>query len=164
MKNCSSSGKPLRLRSVAARKTIYIGTGRRPIGMTTSSDSAGRFARQAELVPFERLAKVTASVIGVGAIGRQVALQLAAIGVRRLQLVDFDVVEITNVTTQGYSRDDIGRSKVDATADAVQHVDPQIAVEMVFDRCRPKTQLGQAVLCCVDSIETRAAIFRAADQ
>ena len=39
-----------------------------------------RFTRQRELVPAERLAAVTATVIGVGAIGRQVALQLAAIG------------------------------------------------------------------------------------
>ena len=117
--------------------------------MTTISDSAGRFARQAELVPLERLAEITASVIGVGAIGRQVALQLAAIGVRRLQLVDFDVVELTNVTTQGYCRDDIGRRKVDATADAVRHVDGQIAVETVFDRYRPKTATGPGgVLLC----------------
>jgi molybdopterin-synthase adenylyltransferase len=130
--------------------------------MTTISDGSGRFARQLDLVPLERLADITASVIGVGAIGRQVALQLAAIGVRRLQLVDFDVVEITNVSTQGYSRNDIGRRKVDATADAVQHADGHIVVETLFDRYRPKFQLGHAVFCCVDSIESRATIFRAA--
>ena len=46
-----------------------------------------RFVRQAELVPADKLGEVTATVIGVGAIGRQVALQLASIGVRRLRLV-----------------------------------------------------------------------------
>jgi molybdopterin/thiamine biosynthesis adenylyltransferase len=56
------------------------------------------------------------TVIGIGAIGRQVALQLAAIGVRRLQLVDFDRVDDTNITTQGYFETDIGRPKVQATA------------------------------------------------
>ena len=45
-------------------------------------------------MPRDRLADIKATVIGVGAIGRQVALQLAAIGVPRFQLVDFDVVDL----------------------------------------------------------------------
>ena len=54
-----------------------------------------RFSRQTELVPRTKLKELTATVIGVGAIGRQVALQLAALGVPRLQLIDFDTVEDT---------------------------------------------------------------------
>lgn len=61
-------------------------------------------------------AKVT--VIGVGAVGRQVALQLASIGARHIQLVDFDMVEPTNVTTQGYLAADVGQAKVEAAAAA----------------------------------------------
>ena len=61
-----------------------------------------RFERQQDLVPQDRLAGLTATVIGVGAIGRQLALQLAAMGIPRMQLVDFDRVEATNVTSQGY--------------------------------------------------------------
>ena len=61
------------------------------------SDTSNRFERQADLVPQSRLQELLVTVIGVGAIGRQVALQLAAIGVRRLQLIDFDRVELTNV-------------------------------------------------------------------
>src|SRR5215831_13333827 len=83
-----------------------------------------RFERQAELVPQERLQDLTATVIGVGAVGRQVAMQLAAIGVRRLQLVDFDRVELTNVTTQGYFMDDIGLPKVEATSISVACIAP----------------------------------------
>ncbi len=51
---------------------------------------ADRFSRQEELVPNDRLRQFKATVVGVSAIGRQVALQLAAVGARRLQLVDFD--------------------------------------------------------------------------
>ena len=45
--------------------------------------------------------------------------QLAAIGVPRLRLVDFDTVDLTNVTTQGYLAGDVGRPKVEATAAAI---------------------------------------------
>jgi sulfur carrier protein ThiS adenylyltransferase len=120
-----------------------------------------RFVRQAELVPMKNLEVVAASVIGVGAIGRQVALQLAAIGIRRLQLLDFDVVDATNVTTQGYWQDDIGHAKVVATSTAIARIDPTVLVESVADRFRPRMELGEAVFCCVDSIDTRAAIWRA---
>ncbi len=127
--------------------------------METSSD---RFARQQELVPQRRLAELNASVIGVGAIGRQVAIQLAAIGVRQLQLVDFDRVDLTNVTTQGYRARDVGRAKVEATAEAVREIDEEIELELVNDRYRPRLAVGEAVFCCVDSIAARGAIWRSA--
>jgi len=125
--------------------------------METASD---RFTRQQDLVPQDRLASVRATVIGVGAIGRQVALQLAAVGAPCLQLIDFDQVDLTNVTTQGYLASDIGQPKVQATAAAIGRIDPAIAVEAVLDRYRPRTEIGQAVFCCVDSIDARAAIWR----
>jgi hypothetical protein len=121
-----------------------------------------RFARQSELVPADRLATMTATVIGVGAIGRQVALQLAAIGTPRVQLIDFDRVDVTNVTTQGYLADDVGQLKVAATGRAMHDLDGSIVVEAVADRYRSRLPLGDAVFCCVDSISARAAIWRSA--
>ncbi len=130
--------------------------------MVLSETSNERFARQQDLVPSERLAELLVSVIGIGAIGRQVALQLAAVGVRRLQLVDFDRVDHTNVTTQGYLLADVGRPKVRTTAEAITRLDPTICIEEVDDRYRPKVAVGQALFCCVDSIEARGAIWRSA--
>lgn len=127
---------------------------------TTAIASFDRFERQQELVPRERLTDLTVSVIGVGAIGRQVALQLACLGVPRLQLIDFDVVESTNVTTQGYAAADIGRSKAAATRDAIRLIDQRIETQTIEDRFRPSTRLGAAVFCCVDSITARGAIWR----
>ncbi|RLT11236.1 MAG: ThiF family adenylyltransferase [Planctomycetota bacterium] len=125
------------------------------------SDTSHRFERQADLVPQSRLQDLLVTVIGVGAIGRQVALQLAAIGVRHLQLIDFDHVEATNVTTQGYRAADIGQSKVSATTNDVRQIDATVEVETVEDRFRPKMQIGEAVFCCVDSISARSAIWKA---
>lgn len=127
-----------------------------------TSNLEHRFARQESLVPRERLASFTATVIGVGAIGRQVALQLAALGAQRIQLIDFDRVEPTNVTTQGYLAGDVGSLKVDATHRAVLGIDPTLDVERVPDRYRPTMAVGQIVFCCVDSIAARAAVWRSA--
>ncbi len=49
-----------------------------------------RYSRQRDIMPADRLAECKATVIGVGAIGRQVALQLTAMGIPRLQIIDFD--------------------------------------------------------------------------
>lgn len=128
--------------------------------MGMSLISKDRFMRQQDLVPLDRLEPLTVTVIGVGAIGRQVALQLAAVGASRLQLVDFDCVDRTNLTTQGYCEADIGRPKVLATAAAIARLDPSIKVERIEDRFRPKLSIGEAVFCCVDSISLRGLIWR----
>ncbi len=126
------------------------------------TDQIDRFARQDELVPHATLDELQVSVIGVGAIGRQVTVQLAALGVNKLQLVDFDQVEWTNVTTQGYLARDVGQAKVQAAACAVREIEPSADVTLVCDRYRPKMKIGAAVFCCVDSISARTAIWRSA--
>ena len=112
------------------------------------------------MVPQEKLTELTATVIGVGAVGRQVALQLAAIGVRRLQIFDFDDVELTNITTQGYGHGDLGLPKVLATAQAITRIDPSIIVTPIPDRFRPRYETGDAVFCAVDKIAAREAIWK----
>jgi len=119
-----------------------------------------RFGRQEELVPRERILRERVTVIGVGAIGRQVALQLAALGAPSMQLIDFDEVVRTNVTSQGYLTEDIGRPKVEATGDMCHQIEHLLAVEEIRDRYRPSQEIGTSVFCCVDSISARAAIWR----
>ncbi len=120
-----------------------------------------RFTRQQDLVPEQKLAALTCTVIGVGAVGRQVALQLAALGARRIQLIDFDTVEPTNITTQGYLHRDLGQLKVAATAEQIHAIDPEIIVTTIPDRYRPDLETGEAVFCCVDTISARTALWRA---
>ena len=99
------------------------------------------------------------TIIGVGAIGRQVALQLAALGVRKIQLIDFDAVELHNVTNQGYRNCDIGLAKVVATAAAISEIDSLIEVSQLHDRFRIRQPIDDVVLSCVDSISARTAIW-----
>ena len=127
-----------------------------------NGSNSDRFSRQEGLVPRERLEGLAISVIGVGAIGRQVALQLASLGARQLTLVDFDEVEEVNITTQGYLWEDLGKSKVLATAQAISRIDSNMEVSQICARYRPGLPVGEAIFCCVDSISARGAIWRSA--
>ena len=128
-----------------------------------SNPGVDRFARQQSLVPQTPLQAIQATVIGLGAIGRQVALQLAAIGCRTVQLFDFDQVDHTNRTTQGYAFREVGIAKVWAARTQMLAIEPDMRVEVVEDRYRAKYPVGDAVFCCVDSISARAAIWRSAE-
>jgi sulfur carrier protein ThiS adenylyltransferase len=120
-----------------------------------------RYSRQKDIVPAERIAACKATVIGVGAIGRQVALQLAAMGIPWLQLVDYDSVEISNLASQGYLEDDLDRAKVQATADLCQQVNNHLEVHEVNDRFRRGMAVGNTLFCCVDKIDVRKLIWEA---
>ena len=120
-----------------------------------------RYSRQKDIVPPERIAGCKATVIGVGAIGRQVALQLTAIGVPCLQLVDFDVVETSNLASQGYLEEDLGKLKVEATAAQCKRINSGIEIISVPERFRRSMEVGTAVFCCVDKIDVRRLIWEA---
>ncbi len=123
--------------------------------------SSERYSRQADIVPRQRVLDCKATVIGVGAIGRQVAIQLTAIGVPVLQLIDFDHVDISNLATQGYMYKDLKRPKVDATAEFCRQINYDLQVEVVLDKFKRSTPVGNCVFCCVDSITARKHIWDA---
>lgn len=127
----------------------------------TTPNLADRDLRQREIVPPERLADCRATVVGVGAIGRQVALQLAAMGTPWLQLIDPDIVEPVNLACQGYLEDDLARTKVSATADLCQQINHGLEVHEVGERFRRTLEIGNVVFCCVDRIDTRRLIWQA---
>lgn len=120
-----------------------------------------RYSRQQDIVPRDRILETKATVIGVGAIGRQVAIQLTAIGVPHLQLVDYDTVEISNLASQGYLQKDLGRPKVDATAEFCRQINHDLCVETILERYKRTMPIGNCVFVCVDSIETRKHIWQA---
>lgn len=143
-----------------------------PPGWTPTPPHPGRDARQRDLVPPAALAACRAVVVGVGAVGRQVAAQLAALGVPALSLVDDDVVAAENLAPQAYCPADLGRPKVDATADWCRALNPAAAVTARAERFKrsaarslPPAGAGgapaTAVFCCVDSIATRGLVWDA---
>lgn len=120
-----------------------------------------RYSRQRDIIPSETLAACRATVIGVGAIGRQVALQLAAMGIPRLQLVDFDIVEPSNLASQGFQEKDLGQLKVEVTADLCREINRSLDIDVLAQRFRRSMAVGNVLFCCVDQIETRRQIWDA---
>lgn len=123
-----------------------------------------RYSRQHDLIPPERLEEVKATVIGVGAIGRQVAMQLAAIGVQHLQLIDFDSVEEANLAAQGFLEEDWNKDKpvkkVMATAKMCKRINGSCKIRPLPIAFNPQISLDeQVVFCCVDSMEARKHIW-----
>lgn len=120
-----------------------------------------RYSRQTDLVPEDRLAECNITVIGVGAVGRQVALQLAAMGASNLQLIDHDHVEISNLASQGYYEENLGEPKVEATGRICTAINSKINLVATNNRFRRSQPTGNIVFCCVDKIDTRRSIWDA---
>ena len=118
-----------------------------------------RDIRQRELIPPERLSHTRALVAGVGAVGRQVAIQLAALGIPKMLIVDFDHVAPENLAPQGFFETDLGRPKVDAVADLCKQINSSIRVETANQKFKSFQFSGGVFFCCVDGIETRKSIF-----
>ncbi len=67
-------------------------------------------------------------IAGLGGLGSQVAIALARVGVGTLVLVDFDVVEPSNLNRQQYFIDQIGMPKVDALRENLTRINPYVQV------------------------------------
>jgi sulfur carrier protein ThiS adenylyltransferase len=120
-----------------------------------------RFSRQRDLVPEDKLSDCKISIIGLGAIGRQVALQLAAMGTNNLQLIDFDKVEISNLASQGYLESDLEDFKVFATERACLNINKDIKIESFNNKFKRNSEMGNVIFCCVDKIQVRKFIWEA---
>ncbi|MGB8838829.1 MAG: ThiF family adenylyltransferase, partial [Candidatus Acidiferrales bacterium] len=68
--------------------------------------------------------------IGTGGLGAPLGLYLAAAGVGRIGLVDFDTVDFTNLQRQIlFSTSDVGRPKIAAAADRLHDLNPEIQID-----------------------------------
>jgi sulfur carrier protein ThiS adenylyltransferase len=76
-----------------------------------------------------KLKAAVVGIAGVGGLGSAVAVALARVGVGRLVVADFDVVEPSNLNRQQFFIDQIGMHKVQALADNLRRVNPYVAVE-----------------------------------
>ncbi|MEM2041797.1 MAG: ThiF family adenylyltransferase, partial [Nitrososphaerota archaeon] len=97
--------------------------------MSAGSELSERYDRQMRISGWNQELVSGASVLiaGVGALGCEVAKNLALSGVGRIVLVDRDVVELSNLNRQMlFDESDIGRKKAEAGAEKLRAMNPHI--------------------------------------
>ena len=77
-----------------------------------------------------KLKQAKVLLVGTGGLGAPLGLYLAAAGVGRLGLVDFDVVDFTNLQRQvTFGTSDVGRKKLDAAKERLADLNPHIQID-----------------------------------
>jgi len=90
----------------------------------------------------QKLKAASVLCIGTGGLGSPLALYLAAAGVGTLGLVDFDVVDFTNLQRQIiHSTADVGRSKLDSASDKIEAMNPFVEVRRFNTRLSSENAL-----------------------
>lgn len=89
------------------------------------SAAADRLPEQA----LEAVRNVHVTLVGAGSLGSVAAEQMARAGVPRITLIDPDRVEAHNLTRTTYQLADVGRFKVDALADRLHAINPEVQVD-----------------------------------
>ncbi|HTR48409.1 MAG TPA: molybdopterin-synthase adenylyltransferase MoeB [Verrucomicrobiae bacterium] len=80
--------------------------------------------------------------IGTGGLGAPLGLYLAAAGVGQIGLVDFDVVDFTNLQRQVlFGTSDVGRPKITAAADRLRNLNPEIRIDAIEERLSSENAL-----------------------
>ena len=110
-----------------------------------------------------RAAKV--AVAGIGGLGSNIAVMLARSGVGLLLLVDFDVVDVTNLNRQMYFISQLGKPKTEALLETLYQINPYLTYETVQTKVTPdnvKELFGGYPIVCeaFDKPDQKAMLVR----
>jgi molybdopterin/thiamine biosynthesis adenylyltransferase len=114
----------------------------------------------------EKLTKSHAIIVGVGGLGSPAALYLAASGVGKLTICDFDNVDLTNLQRQIiHTTQSVGINKAVSAQQTIYEINPDVVVQTIQQKSSEaefKTIAEQAdvVLDCSDNFATRYALNR----
>ena len=109
----------------------------------------------------EKLKKAKVCILGLGGLGSNVAVLLARAGIAYLKLVDFDIVEASNLNRQQYRISHIGMKKTEAIRTIIKEINPFVEIEVLnkkVDRENILSIVGdvEIVVEAFDVAETKA--------
>lgn len=131
-------------------------------------DDEDRYARF-RLISWWRQEKLLASrimVVGAGALGNEVLKNLALIGVGKIFLIDYDTIDVSNLTRSVlYRAADAGRPKVEKAAARTMDLNPDVKVRAFNGNVITDVGLGifsemDVVIGCLDNREARLWLNR----
>jgi sulfur carrier protein ThiS adenylyltransferase len=112
-----------------------------------------------------KLKKATVGIAGLGGLGSAVTIALARVGIGTLILVDFDLVEPSNLNRQHYAVGHIGLAKTDAMGRILEEINPYLNIvthKVVLDRDNiPRLFEGADIIVeCFDRPEAKVMIMQ----
>lgn len=112
----------------------------------------------------QRLRAGSVSIVGAGGLGGPCALYLAAAGVGRIELVDDDAVDLSNLQRQvQFAAGDVGAGKAERLAERLRAIDSDLRVEVRPARFTEGTDLaGGIIVDATDNFDTRYRLNRLA--
>lgn len=110
-----------------------------------------------------RLKKSTVMVVGCGAVGSFAIEALARTGIGHLILVDFDVIEPSNINRQLFALNStVGQSKVAVAASRIRDINPDIcvtALNMFFDTNVALDVSPDFIIDAIDTVPSKVALY-----
>ncbi|MBM7582252.1 sulfur carrier protein ThiS adenylyltransferase [Caldicoprobacter guelmensis] len=82
----------------------------------------------------QKLQKIKVGIAGAGGLGSNCALNLVRSGVKKIKIVDFDKVELSNLNRQFYFYDQVGMPKVEALKLNLQRINPDVEIETLQEK------------------------------
>ena len=130
-----------------------------------------RYARQIRLAQFgeqgqQKILDASALIIGMGGLGSPAAMYLAASGIGKLVISDYDMVEASNLQRQIIHADkSIGENKVDSAKQTIEALNPECDVETIGyqlddEELKSAIEGVDIVLDCTDNFPTRFEVNR----
>lgn len=85
-----------------------------------------------------KLRNAKVAVAGLGGLGSNIAVMLARSGIGKLLLVDFDLVDVTNLNRQMYFIPQLGKPKAEALPELLYQINPYVAYESICVKVTPE--------------------------
>ena len=109
----------------------------------------------------KKLKKAKVCILGLGGLGSNVATLLARSGIGYLKLVDFDIVEASNLNRQQYRISHIGMKKTEAIKTIIKEINPFVEIEVLNKKIDKENILSivgdvEIVVEAFDVAETKA--------
>jgi molybdopterin/thiamine biosynthesis adenylyltransferase len=121
---------------------------------------------QIEYAGQEKLTKSHALIVGAGGLGSPAALYLAASGVGKLTICDFDKVDLTNLQRQIiHTTQSVGINKAISAQQTIYEINPEVTVQTVQQKSseaefKKLAETADVVIDCSDNFATRYALNR----